>query len=557
MPWNGIGTFNVPEAPEFPAVAGELIRAEYFNTIIRALCEGFSNTLPRDGQAAVTGNIDMDDLYTLVNLKAAVAAGQAVRYQEFAELFTPTGLALMHFLQAGTGAVSRSVQDVLREQHSCYNFFLATDATAEGMINRAIAAYNRVALPAGVYSINTDVGIKVITGTVITGDGMNKTVLSAVLGNGGTIAELAAYTKGSVIKREFVSAGPNSYVNDVYMSDFSIVLNHPLAAITTTKIQIGFDMRNITLSTIERCHSGNIPTVGGPVAAKATTKDYLVQGYPVVFGSVAAVSPAYAGGESNRLFNCYIVGGYKCVIQDDTALSGSSASYGTMVRDCKIETGHWLIGQMGQYGAGNSHIGNSLNDIKKQNGDASSSYVQYYDGYNNYIRPTYIEAGSGVDYQLYLDSDANNNCVEMLMASVTSGAGAIVDNGGVNSYNRITHHGVAGTGALVRMYNKALMSCWVKFHWDSVAVAIVIDGAVGVSGVTRTGVGDYVITWEFAFSSDDYGLTVSLDTDASARNGGFTIRSHATSNVRVDTYMQVAGVTTQIDPRFVWVGANQ
>jgi len=83
MPWNGNGTFTEPVAPEFPAVAGDLIRAEYFNTVIRALCSGFSNTLPRDGQAVATGDVNLGNLFKVVNMAAATADGQAVRYQEF------------------------------------------------------------------------------------------------------------------------------------------------------------------------------------------------------------------------------------------------------------------------------------------------------------------------------------------------------------------------------------------------------------------------------------------------------------------------------------------
>lgn len=82
MAWNGIGTFTEPSPPEFPAVPGELIRAEYFNTTIRALCAGFSNTLPRDGQADATANIHLGG-FKVVGLAAASANGEAVRFDEF------------------------------------------------------------------------------------------------------------------------------------------------------------------------------------------------------------------------------------------------------------------------------------------------------------------------------------------------------------------------------------------------------------------------------------------------------------------------------------------
>jgi len=93
MTWNGSGTFNPPTGPEFPAIPGDLIRAEYYNTVIQALCAAFSNTIPRDGQAPLTGNIDANNLYRILNLPPAISNGQAVRFDEFAALqATVTGL---------------------------------------------------------------------------------------------------------------------------------------------------------------------------------------------------------------------------------------------------------------------------------------------------------------------------------------------------------------------------------------------------------------------------------------------------------------------------------
>ena len=88
MTWNGNGVFTPPDTPEFPAIAGDLIRAEYYNTVIQALCDGFLNAVPRDGQAPMLGNLDFNFLYRPVNIPAALANGQPVRYEEFAALQT-------------------------------------------------------------------------------------------------------------------------------------------------------------------------------------------------------------------------------------------------------------------------------------------------------------------------------------------------------------------------------------------------------------------------------------------------------------------------------------
>ena len=55
MPFDGTGIYNPPAAPAFPAVGGTVIQAEYYNTVIRDLGAGLTNTLKRDGQGAWIG----------------------------------------------------------------------------------------------------------------------------------------------------------------------------------------------------------------------------------------------------------------------------------------------------------------------------------------------------------------------------------------------------------------------------------------------------------------------------------------------------------------------
>lgn len=83
MTWNGNGVFDPPGGPEFPAIPNDLIRAAYYNVVIQALCDGFLNALPRDGQAPLTGSINANNLWTISNLRAPVTNGEAVRFNEF------------------------------------------------------------------------------------------------------------------------------------------------------------------------------------------------------------------------------------------------------------------------------------------------------------------------------------------------------------------------------------------------------------------------------------------------------------------------------------------
>lgn len=58
MSYNSSGTYYPPE-PEFPAIPGEIIYAEYFNTIIEDIADALSLALPRDGRAAMLGDLPM------------------------------------------------------------------------------------------------------------------------------------------------------------------------------------------------------------------------------------------------------------------------------------------------------------------------------------------------------------------------------------------------------------------------------------------------------------------------------------------------------------------
>lgn len=78
MAFDGSGNFAPPSAPTFPAVAGTTISSSYFNTIIQELCNnGLSLVLPRDGQAPMTGDLDMGT-NQLVNVGDPASAQHAV-----------------------------------------------------------------------------------------------------------------------------------------------------------------------------------------------------------------------------------------------------------------------------------------------------------------------------------------------------------------------------------------------------------------------------------------------------------------------------------------------
>lgn len=78
MPFNGSGVYQ-PPGTVFPAIAGTLIEAEKFNTIINDIAGALSLCLPRDGQSAFLGNISAGG-YMLTNLGVPTVVGHALVY---------------------------------------------------------------------------------------------------------------------------------------------------------------------------------------------------------------------------------------------------------------------------------------------------------------------------------------------------------------------------------------------------------------------------------------------------------------------------------------------
>lgn len=463
------------------------------------------------------------------------------------------------FLQNGVGAVPRDITKKLKESGSVTDFGADPTGVADSTaaFQKAIAAYSSVFIPAGKYMIDPSQGIVVRTGLNLWGDGKNKTVLFAKPG-GCTTAQLASYRGCAIIRRNFSMApAKNSYVNDVRLADFAVVMTHPLKSVTSTEIQIGIDMRNITRSIVERVHVGNIAPVGGPYV-KSINGNYEIQGYGIVLGNVSSGASSYAGGEVNTIRDCSIWGAYKLVVIDDKILSPQSAAHATTVVNSDLQTGQHILVQESRYTTGISWRDNTLQDVRKQFGNTGPSYVLRADGYGNEFSGGYIEAGSGADYLLYLGNASRSNNFR-LSAYTATNAAAITDLGSKNRIRLFENGGsipggVDSSGADMVLYNKALKSPWVKFHWDG--SSIVIDGGQGATA-SRTSIGTYTITWTRTMPSDNYSLSVVLDTNASGHGGIVSIGSSTASSIKLYTYALNAGSSTIIDPRHVWVRAEQ
>ena len=457
-----------------------------------------------------------------------------------------------------------------------------TDDTAA--IQAALNDHYRIFIPAGIYRIDPSVGLVLRTGSQIVGEGRGATILHALPG-GGSIAQLAAYGGGSILRRAFNPNATNHYVTDVVLRDFGVVLTHPAGSITTTEIQIGIDLRNITRSIVERVHVGNLAPENG-ILRKLKTPDYEydVQGYGIVIGNISSgitlpgpdkLKP-YAGGEVNTIRNCAVWGAYKLITQDDGDLCPLSAAHATTIDTCDLQAGHHVLVQESPYATGNAWRGNTLQAVVKHTGNANRSFLLRVEGYNNHMADGYIEGqdltGSvpQLDYFLYLGNSSQNNRIALPYFAYSSLAAQMVDNGrrnivtGYEAEPQFTDHdddpatppvetSKASFGPAFTLYDGAHAEPWVKFHWDGSQVAI--DGGQGAS-VIRVGVGDYLVNWDKPFRSNDYALSASLNTNTSGHPGSITLGSQTEANARFYTYIDTGGSLAQADPQFLYVSAK-
>jgi hypothetical protein len=87
MAFNGSGVFNALPAPQYPAVSGQVIYADYFNAVINDILAGLGQTVVRDGQAPLTGNINFNS-FMATGVGQAIANGQWVEYAQWLAGFT-------------------------------------------------------------------------------------------------------------------------------------------------------------------------------------------------------------------------------------------------------------------------------------------------------------------------------------------------------------------------------------------------------------------------------------------------------------------------------------
>jgi hypothetical protein len=420
-----------------------------------------------------------------------------------------------------------------------------TDDTAA--INAAITAAStagggKVYIPRGLYMVDPSVGLVLKKGIWIEGDGKDVSVLTAK-----TVA-------GSVFRRDWnpspLTKGENPYLQDLFISHIAIVMNHPSTASPSNYMQIGFDFRNITRSTIFECYVGNYKrgslVKADPPSEPIELMGNNIQGYGIIFGNVAASDYAYCGGEVNSVINTTVWGAKKAIIMDDATLSPLSSAHATYINNCDIQVCELGIGSESQYTAGIVIENNVVQAVRRAINSSNSTYCYRLEGYGNRIIAGYVESNTETDYLIRLGATSKRNRV---VFDYFSSNGAISDVGSHNIVQTIDQ-----TTGVPKTYNNKVMDKKVWVIFDSTGA---ITAGTGVQNVVRLAAGDFLINWDEAFPTSLYQVSYSCKVNESGDAGIIITKTLAVANVRIHTYkVLTSGAVSQVDCESVTVYAS-
>jgi hypothetical protein len=242
MPFNGSGTYTLPAGN--PVISGTVISSVTHNLTMSDLATALTNCITKDGQTAITGNINLNS-HKVVNLTAGTVASDAVRYDQVMLLSGVNAMAANMAMgnHKITGlAVGTNVNDATSVSQ-VYTDCVLVDGANAMTGNLPMASHKLTGLAAGttagdsvryeqVAKINESTGansdIKSLTGltthlTVAQG-GTGATTLAdnqLIVGNG--TSALSTVSNGS-FGHVLVSNGPSS---EPSFQDFSITGSAP------------------------------------------------------------------------------------------------------------------------------------------------------------------------------------------------------------------------------------------------------------------------------------------------------------------------------------------
>jgi len=403
-------------------------------------------------------------------------------------------------------------------------------AAIQAAIDAVPTGGGAVYLPQGLYLVDPAVGINVVAGLTVFGDGRYNTQL------------VAKPVGGNIFQRQVNPSGPNAYIDSVTVRELGVIFRHPTVANPSNYYQVAFQFRHVTRSLIEDVYIGNYPTGVSSSLPQPTNQGNSRQGYGVSFGTFGGSNPAYCGGEVNtcrRVFCAGVRYGFTLDNPEFIAPGDGSASYACVIDNSEVSAAEVGISQYGQYGAGSTFSNNVIQAIDQMPGSSDTAYSLLIEGYENYVFGGYNESPF-TDYELFLGLQSRANRINTWL----SNDGPYQDNGTGNVIEKID--GVTNKWSLSinnRNLVNGIAKAWVTFYWDG--AAIVVLAAYNVNGVVRVGAGDYRIDFGLGtFDDANYTAALAGNVDSSGTPGTITnFTNKSTANYRILTNKIGTGLT--------------
>lgn len=192
MPRNGSGTYAPPAGQ--PVVGGTTIDSAVFNALVADLGTEFTRSVSTDGQSPMGANLPMGG-FKITGMAAGTLATDAARVDQLGgpastlrtDLAANSGSSLVGFIQSGVGSVDRTTQDKQRDIRQVMDFYIAAEANASAMFNRAsvnAGVGGSIVVPGQAFVLGDEVAILdyqtwIFEGTRLTHTDDTKTMLRA------------------------------------------------------------------------------------------------------------------------------------------------------------------------------------------------------------------------------------------------------------------------------------------------------------------------------------------------------------------------------------------
>lgn len=542
MARNGVGTYVLPAGQ--PVVTGTTISSTTHNTLMTDIATALTTSLASDGQTTPTANIPMGG-YKLTGLGNATLSTDALA---LGQMTASSGSASVGYIQSGTGAVARTVQERLQEKVSIADFGGVGDGVTVNTIaiDKALtklAAGGTLTFPAG--NFLTAGGHTLYQKVSIEGEGMGVSTIT--------------HTSATTVLFNMPLVGGNEATVEY---GGNVISNISVVGTSAANTATAFKIKNKVNIKFDHVEIYNFGTLIAGVRDNAANSTNAVSFAACRFGAckTAIYAPlAWNGISITESTSFFSFTDWALVVYDSAGLFLDSSV--TFTGDpTATGSGHIYLGGCSGWTIGSYHEGNpvagyfiSARSLKDKDGNATLGGIAIVSSRGGTLTSVNARSGSGTTYVVNLDGASGVVSTGCWGASGISTSFAYVTTGtrGNAFIGCYPNSGVVATFQtaadadynLVQTVNTASIATTKAFP---VAPVVVGGTSAGVSG-GGTQTGYYCRIGDVCF------ITVSVNWTSHTGTGQIRINNLPfTSNANIHQTFAVrsaaanAGDTTQI-----------